>query len=117
MTFFLTFILLELKVISLCHQYTAHPCSLTRLCAFSWSTSNSHLDASHIDHRSFEKWKVEKFSIFTPPFKEEGVYCFAHVGRLVGPSITVKVTVTFKLRGAYMFHKHFLLNECSFKEN
>ena len=25
--------------------------------------------------------------IFMPPFEEEGVYCFAHVGRSVGPSV------------------------------
>ena len=24
--------------------------------------------------------------VFMPPFEEEGVYCFAHVGRSVGPS-------------------------------
>ena len=56
-------------------------------------------------------------------FEEVGVYCFAHVGRSVDKSITreltpneiwgsrskVKVTVTFKLGGASMFHKHFLL--------
>ena len=25
--------------------------------------------------------------IFMPPFEEEEVYCFAHVGRSVGPSV------------------------------
>ena len=27
------------------------------------------------------------YSIFMPPFEEEGVYCFAHVGRTVGLSL------------------------------
>ena len=45
---FFTVILLEAKVISLCHQYrarpeAAHSCSLTRLYTVSWSTSSFHL--------------------------------------------------------------------------
>ena len=56
-------ILLEPKLISLCHQYTvrsAHPCSLTRLYNVGRPSSSSHLDIPKNDNILFEKFR--KFS-------------------------------------------------------
>ena len=59
-----TIILLEPKVISLCHQYRArpalHPCSLIRLYTAGWPTSNSQLDFPNLIN---DNSKTERLSI------------------------------------------------------
>ena len=52
--FYLTLILLEPKVISLCHQYGARPaCSLTRLYTVVLPTSNFHPNIPINDNGQF----------------------------------------------------------------
>ena len=61
----LTLILLEPKVISLCHQYTARPACTsvksdhTLYCLTDQLHVITHLDISKYDKGEFQKWKVE----------------------------------------------------------
>ena len=70
--FFLTLILSELKVVSLCHQYRARQACTsvqsdqTLYYKNGWPSSSSHLDIPKNDNGQFPKWKwyipFKKFS-------------------------------------------------------
>ncbi|KAH3822810.1 hypothetical protein DPMN_124601 [Dreissena polymorpha] len=48
--------------------------------------TNSRSLGGHLIHYTTAIVYTDAYCIFMPPFEEEGVYCFAHVGRSVGPS-------------------------------
>ena len=61
--FYLILILLEPKIISLCHQYRARPACISvpsdQAFFVSCPSSSFHLDIPKYDNRQFQKWKID----------------------------------------------------------
>ena len=77
---------LEVKAVSLCHQYRAspactYPCSANRFCTAGWPTSSCHLDIPTNDNGQFQNWRFiiqyKKFSSILRVKNLLLIYCLA----------------------------------------